>query len=186
MKKYLAYVLMLVLLLGLTTPLKVNAAGTKVTEHVTRIGDVVNSTLWDGVTVERMHIQSARAGSYNPSDSGLTYDWDSISVVALNNPAIKIASWGLTTTSGYKQGTTAVIAKDYELKHKGYTVLAAVNGDFFANASYTTSAGVSMQPTFEPINGCRWWSNIKEGCYCSPSSPSIRYSPRPKLYIPYW
>lgn len=152
MKKYFAYFLCLTLLICLVSPLKVNAASTtKVTEHVTMVGDAINTTLWDGVTVERMHIKTPRAGNH-PSDTGLIYDWDSVSVIAANNPAIKIASWGITTTSGYKQGTTAAIAKDYENKHKGYTVLAAVNGDFFANDSFETSAGISMRPTYEPIN----------------------------------
>ena len=115
MKKSFACFLSIALLLCLIAPLKVNAASTtKVTEHVTMVGEAVNSTLWDGVSVERMHIKSERAGSYSASDAGLVYDWDSVSVIASNNPAIKIASWGMTTTSGYKQGTTAAIAKDYE------------------------------------------------------------------------
>lgn len=146
----------LILMFAFVSFIKVEAADktTNVTKNVVMVGDAVTGSLWTGVNYERMHVQAERLGSILSTDAGLIYSWDAVSVVADNNPAIKVASWGITdqVKQGYKQGTTAAIAKDYEKTHPGYTVLAAINGDFFANASYTTSSGVNMQPTFEPIN----------------------------------
>lgn len=154
LKRFLSYALVLTLMLCFSAKLSVNAADkeTKVTDHVTMIGSAVKGSLWDGVTYERMHITSERAGSYTSTDAGLIYHWDSVAVIADANPAIKVASWGLSKQDGYQQGTTAAIAKDYEVKHPGYTVLAGVNGDFFANTTYKTSTGKEMPATFEPIN----------------------------------
>lgn len=153
-KRFLSYALVLTLMFCFSAKLNVNAADkeTKVTDHVTMVGNLLSGNLWDGVKYERMHIKSERAGSYSSTDAGLVYDWDSVAVIADANPAIKVASWGMSRQEGFQQGTTAAIAKDYEQKHPGYTVLAAVNGDFFANAQYTTSTDKNMQPTFEPIN----------------------------------
>ena len=144
---------MLVLMFVFVSFVKVEAANsTKLTKNVQLVGNPVTGSLWDGVTYERMHVEAERLGSILSTDAGLIYKWDAVSIVADSNPAIKVASWGISTKEGYKQGTTTDIAKDYEKNHPGYTVLAAINGDFFANATYTTSNGVSKQPTFEPIN----------------------------------
>ncbi|MBR2891219.1 MAG: phosphodiester glycosidase family protein [Bacilli bacterium] len=149
------FTLILLVMFGLvsTVHIEANEKKTPITDHVTMVGDAIKGTLWSGVNYERMHIESERAGSYYSTDAGLVYSWDSISVIAENNPAIKVASWGLSPTrEGYKQGTTSAIAEDYEKTHPGYTVLAAINGDFFANTQFTTSKGTTAGPTFEPIN----------------------------------
>lgn len=161
-KRFLAVILILMVAFVSTIKLEAADKTKQITTHNTLVGDAVTGSLWDGVNYERMYIQAERAGSYDPNDAGVLYKWDAVSVVADNNPAIKVASWGMTkeikngvitnVKNGYKQGTTSQIAQDYELTHPGYTVLAAINGDFFANATYTTTSGVAKQPSFDPIN----------------------------------
>lgn len=165
----------LILMFAFVSFIKVEAAEktTSITKNVTMVGDAVTGSLWNGVNYERMHVKSERLGSIISTEVGLVYSWDAVSVIADSNPAIKVASWGITNNvkQGYKQGTTTQIAEDYELTHPGYTVLAAINGDFFANASYTTSSGVNMQPSFEPINtwvadgGITFKKSVVEHCH---------------------
>ena len=138
-------------------PVKVDAAGPvkkgdKVTKNVTAKTDAINQELWTGITLERMGIDTLRLGSVASTDENLVYSWDYNAVIAANMPAIKIASWGMPAKIGYKQGTTAQIAKNYESTHPGYMVIAAINGDFFANTSYKSSNGANNNPTFDPIN----------------------------------
>ena len=147
-KKMAAVVLALFLVCTLT--FKINSAN--VTDSVTLVGDIKREKLWDGIDLEKMYVQSKLHGV---PTNGNTYDWDAVSITAENNPAIRIVTWGLTAANGvgYKAGTTMDIAKNYEKENPGYTVIAAINGDFFANASFTTSAGVSnSRGTYEPIN----------------------------------
>ena len=154
MKKYSFFKKLVSVTLGLflvcTLTLKINSAN--VTDNVSLVGQKCYENLWEGVELERMHVQSKLHGV---PTNGNTYDWDAVSITAQNNPAIRIVTWGLTSSDGvgYKAGTTMDIAKNYEKENPGYTVIAAINGDFFANASFTTSAGVSnSKGTFEPIN----------------------------------
>ena len=150
--KYLIIGLIICSLLMLS-PLVVNAAkkGDKITKNVTVTSDIIEEELWDGIDLERMAIQTERLGTVSTTE-GLVYNWDYNAVTAANTPAIKIASWGLSTKTGYKQGTTAQIAKNYESTHPGYMVIAAINGDFFANTQYTSSNGYKNNPTYDPIN----------------------------------
>ena len=124
------------------------------TKNVDLISDVYTDQLWDGVTQQRMAIESKRVGS--TSGEQAIYKWDTIAISAENNPAIRIVTWGIDTQlSGkdYKAGTTLQIAKDYEKQHPGYTVIAGVNGDFFANRGFTTSSGKNVaSATNEPLN----------------------------------
>ena len=154
MKKSFVFKKLITLVLGLflvcTLTFKINSAN--LTENVTLVGNKKTEKLWDGINLERMHVQSKLHGV---PTNGNTYDWDAVSITAENNPAIRIVTWGLTAADGvgYKAGTTMDIAKNYEKENPGYTVIAAINGDFFANAPFTTSAGVSnSKGTFEPIN----------------------------------
>ena len=154
MNKSFVFKKLITLVLGLflvcTLTFKINSAN--LTENVTLVGNKKTEKLWDGINLERMHVQSKLHGV---PTNGNTYDWDAVSITAENNPAIRIVTWGLTAADGvgYKAGTTMDIAKNYEKENPGYTVIAAINGDFFANAPFTTSAGVSnSKGTFEPIN----------------------------------
>ena len=141
-KRFLTLVLLSAFVFTTGIEIKANESKTKYTNHVTLVGDAITGSLWAGVDYSRMHVEAERVGSHLSTDAGLIYSWDAISVVAENNPAIKVASWGLSPTrEGYKQGTTTQIAEDYEKTHPGYTVLAAINGDFFANTQFTTSKG---------------------------------------------
>ena len=152
-KRFLTLVLLSAFVFTTGIEIKANESKTKYTNHVTLVGDAITGSLWAGVDYSRMHVEAERVGSHLSTDAGLIYSWDAISVVAENNPAIKVASWGLSPArEGYKQGTTSQIAEDYEKTHPGYTVLAAINGDFFANTQFTTSKGTKIGPTFEPIN----------------------------------
>ena len=142
----------LVLGLFLVVTLTLNIHAANITDNVTQVGSAQRENLWGGVTLDRMHVQSKLHGV---PTNGNTYDWDAVAITAENNPAIKIVTWGLKSSDGvgYKAGTTLEIAKNYEATHPGYTVVAAINGDFFANAPFTQSNGVSTSKgTFEPIN----------------------------------
>ena len=152
--KHLSVVLVLLLTLAFSFGVSANAAGktTKLTSHVTATSDLQTAELWQGINLERAAIQSLRLGSIASTDETLVYDWDYNMVMAANTSAIKIASWGMPTQNGYKQGTTAQIAKNYEATHPGYMVIAAINGDFFANTQYTSSNGKNNNPSFDPIN----------------------------------
>ena len=154
MKKSLFIKRIVACMLGLflvgTLTLNVNSAN--LSDNVTLVGDKSYEYIWDGVSLERMHVKSKLNGVPNNAN---IYDWDLVAITAENNPAIQIVTWGLKTASGvgYKAGTTMEIAQNYEKEHPGYTVIAAINGDFFANAPFTTSAGVTGSVgTFEPIN----------------------------------
>ncbi len=154
MKKSLLCKRLVAVIIGLflvcTLTFKINSAN--VTDSVALVGDIKTERLWDGIDMERMHVQSKLHGV---PTNGNSYDWDAVAISAENNPAIRIVTWGLTAADGvgYKAGTTMDIAKNYEKENPGYTVIAAINGDFFANAPFTTSAGVSnSKGTFEPIN----------------------------------
>ena len=153
--KHFSVILVLLLTLIFSFGVKsVDAAGTetKLTTHVNATTNVEKSELWQGIELERAAIQSLRLGSIISTDEALVYNWDYNMIKASNTPAIKIASWGMPTQNGYKQGTTAQIAKNYEATNPGYMVVAAINGDFFANTQYTSSNGAKNNPTFDPIN----------------------------------
>ena len=132
--------------------LKVSAA--KLTENVEIVGDIKKQEIWDGVLLERMHVKAKRVGSTSADPS--IYDWDTIAISAENNPAIRIVTWGMDTQlngKDFKAGTTLQIAQNYDATHPGYTVIAAVNGDFFANRGFTTSNGkVYSSASNEPLN----------------------------------
>ena len=131
MKKQSLFKKIVSLTLGLflvcTLTFKINSAN--VTDNVTLVGEKQYESLWDGVELERMHVQSKLHGV---PTNGNTYNWDAVSITAQNNPAIRIVTWGLTSANGvgYKAGTTMDIAKNYEKENPGYTVIAAINGDF--------------------------------------------------------
>ena len=132
----------------------VNINAGNYTTNVDLVGDIQTSTLWDGVTLDRMHIKSKRVGATAPTD--VVYDWDTVAITAEKNPAVRIVTWGIDSNmsgASYKAGTTMNIAKDYEKNHPGYTVIAGVNGDFFANRGFITSAGVNhASASNEPLN----------------------------------
>ena len=131
-----------------------NVSAAKLTENVEIIGDIKSKEIWDGVQLDRMHIKAKRVGSTSTDPS--IYDWDTIAISAENNPAIRIVTWGMDTQlngKDFKAGTTLQIAQNYEATHPGYTVIAAVNGDFFANRGFTTSNGkVYSSASNEPLN----------------------------------
>lgn len=146
--------LMLIVSVSLVSVLSINVNAAKLTENVELVGDIHSQQIWDGVMLERMHIKAKRVGSTSADPS--IYDWDTVAISAENNPAIRIVTWGMDTQlngKDYKAGTTLQIAQNYEATHPGYTVIAGVNGDFFANRGFTTSGGkVYSSATNEPLN----------------------------------
>lgn len=54
----------------------------------------------------------------------------SILETPINND-IKVVTWAMLSGSRWVRSPVTTIARDYELKHPGYKVIAAVNGDFF-------------------------------------------------------
>ena len=115
MKKSLLFKRLVAVVIGLflvcTLTFKINSAN--VTDSVTLVGDIKTERLWDGIDMERMHVQSKLHGV---PTNGNTYNWDAVAITAENNPAIRIVTWGLTAADGvgYKAGTTMDIAKNYE------------------------------------------------------------------------
>ncbi len=148
------HLLTLIVCLGLITFLTITVNGAKISDNVELVGDVKSQEIWDGVTLDRMHIKAKRVGSTSADPS--IYDWDTVAISAENNPAIRIVTWGMDSQlngKDYKAGTTLQIAQNYEATHPGYTVVAAVNGDFFANRGFTTSSGkVYSSASNEPLN----------------------------------
>ena len=124
------------------------------TTNVDLVKEKETRTLWDGVTLDHKVVSSKRLGAYS-ADANV-YSWDTIAISAENNPAIRIVTWGMDTLMNgkdYRAGTTMDIAKNYEQQHPGYKVIAGVNGDFFANRGFTTSAGKNVaSATNEPLN----------------------------------
>lgn len=69
---------------------------------------------------------------------------------------VLVASWSKFSSGNYTRATTLDIAKDFELNHPNYEVIAAVNGDFFWTE--TISANVMFgNRTIKPDND---WQNF--------------------------
>lgn len=164
----------LCLLLVSVFSVQINAA--KFTTNVNIVGDIQTTNIWEGVTMDRAYIQSPRAGAL-PVDNAV-YDWDMVNITASKDSDVEVVTWGLEVQNGYKAATTVDIAKNYELHNPGYTVLAAINGDFFSNTGYTTSNGtVYDHGTGEPIN--TWVSEgrvVKKGVLAHPHHNVIGFT----------
>jgi exopolysaccharide biosynthesis protein len=121
---------MIIFLLSSFFYLNVEAAGLEFTK-----GEFSTSAL--SIGVEHMNSSSTITNDVGTSSK------QNINVVIKNNDAknVKVVTWTKFTSSGaWTFGTVEDIARDFENKNPGYSVLAGVNGDYFA---YSPSRSVN-------------------------------------------
>ena len=83
-----------VIVVSLITVLVININAAKLTDNVELVGDVKSQEIWDGVTLNRMHVKAKRVGSTSADPT--VYDWDAIAISAENNNSNCYLGYGFT------------------------------------------------------------------------------------------
>ncbi len=105
----------------------------------------------------------------------------------------KIVPWGVISKGAWTLATVKTMAEDYENKHPGWKVIAAINGDFFdingtGNYRYTPSGTMYVDDNMYKINsgwGILGFNNSQNGSRLVglTRKENIQFSNRPYLYI---
>lgn len=145
MKKFISFLLLLLVPFTLVGKLNffVDASQT-LSPYVNKHEDVITRQyLEGGVMLEKQIVETLRFGkTEDPIWSDQTVQWVSMPT---NNDAIKVAVWSEGTNDAWKSSTVRNTLLDYEAKHPGWKVVAAVNGDFFDIGNTFQPSGAYVQ-----------------------------------------
>lgn len=126
---------------------KVNASN-KLSEHMEAITEREETDLLGGVKLYKQSVRSYWDGISDKTMAGYkglnesTVQWVDLPG---NNEEVKIVTWSQGTEHGFRSSTVRYTAEDYEKKHPGWVVVAAVNGDFFQINSTYEALGLMVQ-----------------------------------------
>lgn len=124
-----------------------NEIEVKLSDYITSVGERETTQLVGGVTLYKQRIKSYYDGILNPSTP--KYEFDSSTVQWVDLPAsseeVKMVVWSHGSDHEFKSSKTTLTAKDWEKKHPGWIVVAAVNGDFFNINSTYEPLGLNVQ-----------------------------------------
>ena len=121
--------------------------GVMLSDYIEAFGEREETDLLGGVKLYKQKFKSYYDGITNPATPRYEYYGSTAQWVDLpaTSEEVKMVVWSQGTTHGFKGSRTTLTAKDWEEKHPGWIVLAAINGDFFNIDSTYEALGLMVQ-----------------------------------------
>ncbi len=122
---------------------------TKLSDYIDAVGEREETDLLGGVKLYKQRLKSYFDGITDPTVKGYEYAGNTVQWVDLpaTSEEVKMVVWSQGTDHGFKSSRTTLTAKDWEEKHPGWIVVAAINGDFFHINTTYEALGLMVQDT---------------------------------------